>query len=85
MVLSHREYNLKTGLAIVCPMTSKVDKPWPFMVHVAADSAAIADQVKCVDWRGRRAEIKAHVADDVLEQVITTFCRIILPAAKYTT
>ncbi|MCY2951226.1 MAG: type II toxin-antitoxin system PemK/MazF family toxin [Planctomycetota bacterium] len=82
VVLSHREYNLKTGLAIVCPMTSKVDKGWPFTVKVAEDSGVIADQVKCIDWRGRRAEIKGRLHDATLQQVITTFARLILPISQ---
>jgi len=80
LVLSHREYNLKAGLAIVCPMTSRVEKPWPFLVPVNAQSAVIADQVKCVDWRGRRAEVKERIDPHVLEQVVAVFCRLILPA-----
>jgi mRNA interferase MazF len=79
VVLSHREYNLKSGLAIVCPMTSRVEKPWPFLVQIDERSAVIADQVKCVDWRGRRAEIKGRVSANVLEKSIAIFCRLILP------
>ena len=81
LVISHREYNLKTGLAIVFPMTSKVDKGWPFTIKVDEDSGVIADQVKCLDWRGRRAEAKGKLDDATLETVITTFLRIILPQA----
>lgn len=79
LVLSHRDYNLKTGLAIVCPMTTKVDKGWPFTVVVSEGSGVIADQVKCVDWRGRRAEVKGRVDDAILQRVITMFSRLILP------
>lgn len=79
LVLSHRPYNRKAGLAIVCPMTSKVDKPWPFLVRVDDRSAVIADQVKCVDWRGRRAEVKGRLSAHVLERVVAIFCRLILP------
>ncbi len=78
-VLSHREYNLKTGLAIVCPMTTKVDKQWPFTILVDDQSGVIADQVKCVDWRARRAQIMGRLDDATLQRVITTFARIILP------
>lgn len=42
---SHREYNAKTGLAIVCPMTRQIDKGWPFTVLIDKDSGIIADQV----------------------------------------
>jgi mRNA interferase MazF len=79
LVLSHREYNLKTGMAIVCPMTSRTEKPWPFLVQVGPGSAVIADQVKCVDWRSRRAELKERLPMRVLNEVIEIFSRIILP------
>jgi mRNA interferase MazF len=82
LVISHREYNLKSGLAIVCPMTSKTEKPWPLLVAVDAGSAVIADQIKCLDWRGRRAEVKGRIADDVLERVVGLCCRLILPIDK---
>ena len=79
VVLSHRAYNIKTGLAIVCPMTSRVEKGWPFTVKIDDDSGVIADQVKCVDWRARRCEVKGRLDDAVLQRVITTFARLILP------
>ena len=79
LVISHREYNLKSGLAIVCPMTSKTDKPWPFLVPVNEHSAVIADQVKCLDWRGRRAQVKDTVPAHILERVVAICCRLILP------
>jgi len=79
LVISHREYNIKSGLAIVCPMTSKTDKPWPFLVGVGEDSAVIADQIKCLDWRSRRAEVKGRLANDVVERVVALCCRLIQP------
>jgi mRNA interferase MazF len=79
LVVSHREYNLKSGLAIVCPITSRTEKPWPFLVQVDENSAVIADQIKCLDWRGRRAEVKGRVPSDILERVVALCCRLILP------
>ena len=79
VVLSHREYNLKAGLAIVCPMTSRVDKPWPFLIQVDEASAVVADQVKCVDWRGRRCELKDRLTPHALEQVVALLSRLIMP------
>lgn len=78
VVLSHKEYNQKSGMVIVCPMTSRTDKPWPFLVKVDDSSAVIADQVKCVDWRARNARFKGKLPAHLLEQVTTIFCRIIL-------
>lgn len=38
------------------------------------------DQVKCVDWRGRRAQqMKDRLPEHVLERVTALFCRLILP------
>lgn len=78
LVLSHKPYNQRTGLAIVCPMTSQVDKPWPFLVEIEEGSAVIADQVKCVDWRGRRAQPKGKVDPASLQTVLTLISRIIM-------
>ncbi len=58
VVLSPRAYNAKVGLAIFCPVTSKV-KGYPFEVALpegfAVQGVILADQVKSLDWRARRA------------------------------
>ena len=82
VVLSHRSYNSKTGLAIVCPMTRQVDKGWPFTVKIDDSSGVIADQIKCLDWRGRRARVKGKVSQEVLDRVIATFSRLIMSTAS---
>jgi mRNA interferase MazF len=64
LVLSPRAYNEKTSLAVGVPVTS-VAKGNPFEVPLAARGrvagVVLADQVKNLDWRARRAEY----ADDV--------------------
>jgi mRNA interferase MazF len=59
LVLSPKAYNAKTGLMLCCPMTTKI-KGYPFEVVLAgsAPSAALADQVKSLDWRARKARKK---------------------------
>ncbi len=59
LVLSPKAYNGKTGLMLCCPMTTKV-KGYPFEVVLSGDtpSAALADQVKSLDWRARKARKK---------------------------
>ena len=58
LVLSPGAYNRKVGLALVCPLTSRV-KGYPFEVALPPGlpvaGAALADQVRSVDWRARRA------------------------------
>jgi len=60
-------------------MTSQVNKGWPFTIKVDDASGIIADQIKCIDWRGRRAELTNRLDDATLQRVITTFARLILP------
>lgn len=58
LVLTDIRYNRASGLAIVCPLTSKI-KPYPFTLPVSVGDipgAVLVDQVKSLDWAGRRAE-----------------------------
>lgn len=61
LVLSPASYNRVVGLMVCCPMTTQI-KGYPFEVLVdAGRSAILADQVKSLDWRARRAEHKGTV------------------------
>jgi mRNA interferase MazF len=59
-VLSPAAYNGKVGLAILCPITGRA-KGYPFEVLVpeglGVSGAILADQVKSLDWKARRAEL----------------------------
>ncbi len=55
VVISPYEYNAKTSLAIVVPITSKI-KGYPFEVTIRGDNikgVALADQVKSLDYKAR--------------------------------
>jgi len=57
LVLSPEKYNIKSGLMLVCPITSKV-KDYPFEVALEASTikgSILADQIRNVDWRARKA------------------------------
>ena len=72
IVLSPKNYNKKTGLAIFCPVTSKV-KNYPFEVQFSSkvvSGAILSDQVKNLDWRYRDIEYIEHTDEDVLAQVL---------------
>jgi mRNA interferase MazF len=64
--LSPSAYNSKVGLALCCPITSRV-KGYPFEVSVPKGSAVtgvvLADQVKSLDWRARHAEFVDRLPD----------------------
>ena len=60
LVISPASYNGRTGLMVCCPMTTQI-KGYPFEVPVDVDgvvSAVLADQVKSLDWKVRRARKK---------------------------
>ena len=63
LVLSPSAYNGKTGLMLCCPMTTQV-KGYPFEVPIAGarSGAALADQVKSLDWVMRKASRKGKVS-----------------------
>ena len=69
-VLSPVTYNAKTNLMVCCPMTTQI-KGYPFEVVVAGAraSAALADQVKSLDWRKRRARRKGAVTASELSEI----------------
>jgi len=71
LVVSPKEYNVRVGLALMCPITSQV-KGYPFEVALPAglpvQGVILSDQVKSLDWRTRKAELvgklrKAEVVD----------------------
>jgi len=72
LVLSPAAYNGKTGLMLCCPITSQV-KGYPFEVRVRdnakIDGAILADQVKSLDWRVRRARRFGTISDSELAEV----------------
>jgi mRNA interferase MazF len=66
LVLSPSAYNRKVGLALCCPITSRV-KGYPFEVIVpkglAVAGVVLADQLKSLDWRARHAEFADRLPD----------------------
>lgn len=73
LVLSPRLYNKKVGLAILCPITSKI-KGYPFEVLIpeglGIEGVILADQVKNLDWQIREAEFQSRLPESVLEEVL---------------
>jgi mRNA interferase MazF len=70
VVLSPAAYNTKTSLMLCCPMTTQI-KNYPFEVFIAGSgrSAVLADQIKSLDWRRRRAKRKGAVSPTELAEV----------------
>jgi mRNA-degrading endonuclease toxin of MazEF toxin-antitoxin module len=64
-------YNARARLAMACPITSHA-KGYPFEVALSAGSVTgviLADHLKSVDWKERRAEFAGTVPGQVLADV----------------
>ena len=71
-VVSPKSYNGKVGLALLCPLTSKV-KGYPFEVAVegkTVQGVVLADQVKSLDWKARRARLVERADRAVVSEVL---------------
>ena len=82
LVLSPAAYNGKTGLMLCCPMTTHV-KGYPFEVRVASgrEGVALADQVKSLDWKVRKAKRKARASTEELAEARAKAMALIAGAA----
>lgn len=82
LVLSPAAYNRRVGLALICPVTSRV-KGLPFEVPQPTDlpvqGVILSDHVRNLDWRARRLEPAGRVAEDLLEMVILRIEALLRP------
>jgi mRNA interferase MazF len=73
IVLSPAAYNGKVGLALMCPITSRI-KGYPFEVGIPAglvvSGVVLSDQVKSLDWRARQAERICTLPRPVVTEVL---------------
>ena len=70
LVLSPAAYNDRTSLMICCPLTTRI-KNYPFEVLLTGSppSAVLADRVKSLDWRARKAVRKGRALASELAEV----------------
>jgi mRNA interferase MazF len=85
LVLSPATYNRRVGLALLCPITSR-SKDYPFEVELPAGlnvrGVILADQVKSLDWRARRAERLGNVPPDVVADTAAKIQALIDPESR---
>jgi mRNA interferase MazF len=80
VVISPHSYNARVGLALICPITGQV-KGYPFEVAIPAGlpiaGVILADQIKSLDWRARKAEwacsLPPLATADVMAKALTLF------------
>ena len=74
LVLSRESYNARSGLAIICPITSKI-KGYPFVIVIPVEICSIngaipADQIGSFDWQGRNATFADIVPTSFCDKVM---------------
>jgi mRNA interferase MazF len=73
LVLSPSSYNAKSGLVVVCPITSRA-KGYPFESSLPEgmpiQGVVLADHLRSLDWQARKAERICRVPDELLEDVV---------------
>ncbi len=71
-VLSPRNYNAKSSLALFIPIT-KQQKGYPFEVLLPSElqiqGVILVDQIKCLDWKARNVQFVESVPEVVVEEV----------------
>jgi mRNA interferase MazF len=81
-VLSPAIYNSKSGLAVFAPITNQI-KGYPFEVVIPAGvpvtGVVLADQLKSLDWRARRAVLIAKLPAEVLHEVLQKASVLVTP------
>ena len=83
LVISPAAYNRRVGLALFCPLTTQA-KGYPFEVvlpaGLKAKGAILADQIKSLDWRVRKAKLLCRVPPQVLDETLARLQALIEPA-----
>lgn len=81
-VVSPRAYNRRVGLALFCPITSRV-KGYPFEVPLPsggkARGAVLSDQLKSLDWRARKARRLDRASEEVTLEVTARILALVDP------
>lgn len=81
LVISHYEYNKKTGLSLFCPVTS-VKKNYPFEVNIPEGhkitGVILSDQIKNLDWKARKVKFSSKIDNEIIEEVVGKLTTIIL-------
>ena len=84
-VISPREFNEPSRLAIFCPITSNV-KGHPFEVALptsqSINGAVLVDHIKSLDWNARGVQFAMKSRPTTLAEVLGKLSALILPSSS---
>ena len=82
LVVSPGSYNARSGLALLCPITSHV-KGYPFEVALPVGlplaGAVLCDQVKSLDWRVREADPVCTLSKETVTEALLKLGTLLAP------
>ncbi|MCT0224210.1 endoribonuclease MazF [Synechococcus sp. CS-1328] len=82
LVLSPKAFNGKVGLALFCPVISKI-MGYPFEVQLpdgyGVSGVVLSDQLKSLDGRSRKAKLIERVSSDVMALVAARLLSLLQP------
>ena len=76
VVLTTKDFNDKTSLVVLCPITrsSAREQRNPFAIAIPegleVDGAILTDQIRTMDWRARKAEFICSVPTETVDAVL---------------
>lgn len=79
LVITEQSFNQASGLALVCPLTSR-RKPYPFALPAVLDAiegAVLVDHLKSLDWAVRKAAFHSK-ADPALLARVRSYLGVLL-------
>ena len=85
LAVSPANYNGRVGLLLACPITSRA-KGYPFEVRIPSglpvSGVILADQIKSLDWRARRAEYGCTLPEDVVADILAKLHPLLATASR---
>lgn len=80
LVLSFGEYNDKSGLAFVAPITGQA-KGYPFEVRIPdggrCHGVVLVDHARSIDWRARNLTVVGHGPEELVEDAVARLAALI--------
>jgi len=79
IVISRIFLNQASGLAVVCPITSK-QKFYPFEVLIKTDKISgvvLVDQARSVDYVARKFEFIAYAKEEIISEIKAKFLTLV--------
>jgi mRNA interferase MazF len=74
LVLSPKDFNIATGLAFICPITSQA-KGGAFEVSIPRGAGlggvVLSDHMRSIDWIERKADFHSKASSDLMIEVLS--------------